>query len=166
MATAISRWDPTTDITSMRNMMDRLFEGSFGRFPAFRPASEELGAAALGLDVYETNDALVVKAAIPGVNPQDLDIAVEDDVLTIKGEFKQESSSDENQYHRRELRYGSFERSLRLPPTVDAERAEATFENGMLKLEVPKKAEAKARSIKITPRGVISDSGTGDGPAQ
>ena len=162
MATSITRWDPANDIASMRTMMDRLFEGSFGRFPAFRTPGEELGAAALGLDVFETNDALVVKAAIPGVNPQDLDIAVEDDVLTIKGEFKQEESSEDQQWHRRELRYGSFERNLRLPPTVDAERAEATFDHGMLKLEIPKKPEAKARSIRITPKGVVN----GNGPAQ
>jgi len=164
MATSITRWDPANDIASMRSMMDRLFEGSFGRFPAFRP-SEELGGAGLGLDVFETNDALVVKAAIPGVNPQDLDIAVEEDVLTIKGEFKQEETSDENQYHRRELRYGSFERSLRLPPTVDPEKAEATFEHGMLKLEIPKKPEAKARSIKITPKGVVNGGGAESGTA-
>ena len=81
-------------------------------------------------------------------------------MLTIKGEFKQEETSEDQQWHRRELRYGSFERNLRLPPTVDAERAEATFDHGMLKLEIPKKPEAKARSIRITPKGVVNGNGS------
>jgi HSP20 family protein len=89
------------------------------------------------------------------VDPKDVEISVDEDVLTIRGEFsKQEESSEEN-YLRREIRYGSFQRQLRLPPTVEPERAEATFEHGMLKLSIPKKPEARARSIKITPQGVI-----------
>jgi HSP20 family protein len=165
MPTSVTRWDPFTEINTMRGLMDRLLDGSVGRFPAFRNGGEEIAAGALGLDVYETNDHLVVKAAVPGVQPSDVDISVDDDVLTIKGEFKQDETKDEDQYHRRELRYGSFERSLRLPPTVDAEKAEATFEHGMLKLEIPKRAEAKAKTFKITPKGVLEgahDGHTGD----
>lgn len=163
MATAITRWDPINDVTTMRNMMDRLFEQSFGRLPAFRGAGEELGIATLGLDVIENNDSFLVKAAVPGVDPKDVDISVEDDVLTIRGEFEQKEESNEENYHRRELRYGSFQRSLRLPPTVDAEHAEAQFENGMLKLTLPKKPEARARSIKITPQGVLESAAEGQG---
>jgi HSP20 family protein len=154
MPTALTRWDPTSDFAAMRNVMDRLFDQSFGRIPAFRNG-EDLGVASLGLDVYETNDSFVVKAAIPGVDPKDVDISVEDDILTIKGETQSKEESNEDSYVRRELRYGSFQRSLRLPPTVDADRAEAGFEHGMLKLTLPKKPEARARSIKITPQGVI-----------
>ncbi len=160
MPTAITRWDPATEIASMRNMMDRLFEQSFGRIPAFR-GSEELGPSSLGLDVIENGDSFVVKAAVPGIDPKDIDIAVEDDVLTIKGEFQQKDEAAEENFIRRELRYGSFQRQLRLPPTIDAEHAKAEFEHGMLKLTLPKKEEARARSIKITPQGVIEGASNG-----
>jgi HSP20 family protein len=159
MAGTLTRWDPFNEMASMRSVMDRLFDQSFGRFPALRGANEEFGAANLSIDVYETNDEYVVKAAVPGIDPKDLDIQVEDDVLTIKGQFEQKDEVTEENYLRKELRYGSFQRSLRLPPTVDAEKAEATFEHGVLKLSLPKKAEAKAKTIKITPQGVL-DSGT------
>jgi len=163
MATAITRWDPINDVTTMRNMMDRLFEQSFGRLPSFRGAGEDLGIATLGLDVIETSHSFLVKAAVPGVDPKDVDISVDDNVLTIRGEFNQEEESSEESYYRRELRYGSFQRSLRLPPTVDAENAEAQFENRMLKLTLPKKPEARARSIKITPQGVLESQPKGAG---
>ena len=153
MATTLTRWDPAADFHAMRNVMDRLFEQPFARLP-FRNG-EDLGSTSLNLDVVETGDTYVIKAAIPGVDPKDVEISVEEDVLTIRGEFnKQEQSNDEN-YLRREIRFGSFERQLRLPPTVEPEKAQAHFENGLLKLSIPKKAEARARSIKITPQGVI-----------
>jgi HSP20 family protein len=153
MATTLTRWDPTAEFAAMRNVMDRLFDQPFARLP-FR-GSEDLGNPSLSLDVVETGDTFVIKAAVPGVDPKDVEISVEEDVLTIRGEFnKQEESSDEN-YLRREIRYGSFQRQLRLPPTVEPEKAEAQFENGLLKLSIPKKPEARARSIKITPQGVI-----------
>ncbi|MCC6382795.1 MAG: Hsp20/alpha crystallin family protein [Dehalococcoidia bacterium] len=155
MPNTLTRWDPFNELTSMRNMMDRLFESSVGRLPALRNTGEDLGTSALGLDVYETNDCYVVKASVPGVDPKDVDISVEDDILTIKGQFEQKDEAKEDNYLRRELRYGSFQRSLRLPPTVDAETARAEFENGILKLSLPKKPEARARSIKITPHGVL-----------
>ena len=163
MPNTLTRWDPMHELTSMRGMMDRLFNESFGRFPAFRAIGEELsGAGGLGLDVYETNDELVVKASVPGVDPKDVDISVEDDILTIKGESEKKDEVQDGQYHRRELRYGSFSRSLRLPPTVDAEKAQASFENGILKLTLPKKPEARAKSFKITPQGVIEGEKTGE----
>lgn len=155
MATnVVARWDPFQEIAGMRNAMDRLLEQSFGRLPALR-TGEELGPTSLGLDVMETNESFVIKAAIPGVDPADVDISVEDDVLTIKGEFEQKDEVEEGQYLRRELRYGNFQRALRLPPTVDADKARAHFEHGMLRLTLPKKPEARARSIKITPKGVV-----------
>jgi HSP20 family protein len=147
----------------MRNVMDRFFDQPFNRLP-FR-GSEDLGNPSLNLDVVETGDTYVIKAAIPGVDPKDVEISVDEDVLTIRGEFsKQEETSEEN-YLRREIRYGSFQRQLRLPPTVEPEKAEAKFENGLLKLSIPKKPEARARSIKITPNGVI-DAPKGEGEAQ
>jgi len=155
MATALTRWDPAADFAAMRNLMDRVFEGSFPRLPALRNG-EDLGPANLTLDVIETSDSFVIKAAIPGVEPKDVEISVEDDVLTIKGEFEHKEEASEENYLRREIRYGSFQRQLRLPPTVDAEKADARFEHGMLRLSLPKKPEARARSIKITPQGVLN----------
>lgn len=154
MASNLARWDPMTELANMRNVVDRVFGDNFNRLP-FRGAGEELGTMPLSLDVYETNDSFVVRGAVPGIDPKDIDIQVDDDVLTIRGEFRQSSEVNEDQYLRRELRYGSFQRALRLPPTVDAERAQCTFENGLLKLELPKKPEARSKSIKITPQGVL-----------
>jgi HSP20 family protein len=155
MATALTRWDPAADFAAMRNLMDRVFEGNLPRLPVFRNGGEDLGPHNIAFDVIETGDAFVIKAAIPGVDPKDVDISVEDDVLTIKGEFEHKEEANEENYLRRELSYGAFQRQLRLPPTVEAEKAQATFENGMLRLSLPKKPEARTRSIKITPQGVL-----------
>jgi HSP20 family protein len=157
MTSTIARWDPAQDFAHLRNTMDRLFDQRFSRLPGFR-GGDELSATNLGLDIYETGVEYIVKAAIPGVDPADVDISVEDDVLTIKGESKKEEEESGETWIRRELSFGSFQRSLRLPPTVEAEKAQATFENGMLKLTLPKRPEARARSIKITPAGVIDGS--------
>lgn len=161
MPTSLTRWDPFAEFASMRTAMDRLFEQRFARFPALR-GSEELTPGTLGLDVYETDGSYVVKAAVPGVDPEQLDISVDDDILSIKGSFEQKDESQDENYLRRELRSGSFARTLRLPPTVDAEHADAEFEHGMLKLTLPKREEAKARSIKITPKPIVEDGGQGD----
>lgn len=162
MATALTRWDPAADFAAMRSVMDRLFDQPFPRLP-FR-SGEDLAAPNLSLDVVETGDQYVIKAAIPGVDPKDVEIAVDDDVLTIKGEFQHKEEANEENFIRREIRYGSFQRQLRLPPTVEPEKAEATFEHGMLRLAIPKKPEARARSIKITPNGVIEGASNGATP--
>jgi len=131
--------------------MDRLFGDFFGpRVVAWEPA--ELGFA---LDVYENDDAVVVKGALPGVRPEEVDISVTGDVLTIKGETKSEEESKDGSYHRRELRYGAFARSVALPTLVDYDKAEATFENGILTVSLPKAEEVKPKSIKIAAHGVI-----------
>jgi HSP20 family protein len=162
MPTTLNRWDPSADFSVIRNVMDRFFDQPAVR-RQFR-VGEDLGPSALSVDVVETGDTYVIKAAVPGVDPNDVEISVEEDVLTIRGEFtKQEESSEEN-YLRREIRFGSFQRQLRLPPTVEPEKAQATFENGLLKLSIPKKPEARARSIKITPNGVIE--GVSQEPSQ
>lgn len=151
MPGTLTRWDPSNEIATMRSMMDRLFDRPFGRVPAMLRGGEDLGPSGLNVDVYETPESFVVKAAVPGMDPKDVDISVEDDILTIKGEHEQKQDVQEDNYLRRELRWGSFQRSLRLPPTVDAEKADAKFENGVLSLTLPKKPEAQARSIKIVP---------------
>ncbi|MGD9935426.1 MAG: Hsp20/alpha crystallin family protein [Dehalococcoidia bacterium] len=153
MATSLTRWDPFGELAGMRTMLDRFFDEGLPRH--LHRSSEELGAGTLGIDIVENGDELVVKAHVPGIDPKDVDISIEDDVLTIKGETRSEEEKKDDNYLRRELRYGSFQRSLRLPPTVDVEKASAKFENGELKLTLPKRPESKARSIKITPQGVI-----------
>ncbi len=166
-STTFARRDPFSEMTTLRHAMDRVFAPAFLRFPAVRGAgSEDLGTNGLGLDIYETNDELVVKAAVPGVDPANVDISVDDDVLTIKGSYQTQDETKNEQYHRRELRSGSFERALRLPPTVDPANATATFENGLLKLTLPKKQEARAKTFKITPLGVIDTPTPTDQPQQ
>lgn len=146
------RWEPFDEMRGLRRRMDRLFDDFF-RGPRFLPwEPAELGFA---LDVYETDDALMVKAALPGVRPEEVDISVTGDVLTIKGETKSEEETKRENYHRRELRYGAFARSIPLPTRVDHDKAEATFENGVLTVTMPKAEEAKSKPIKIAARGVI-----------
>jgi HSP20 family protein len=147
------RWDPSAEFNSLRTAMDRLFEQSFGRTPNGR--SEDLETRTLSLDVIETNSDFVVKAAIPGVDPKDVEITINDDVLSISGQYKTASEEKEQSYLRRELHWGQFHRALKLPPTVEADKANAKFEHGMLELTLPKRPEARSRSLKITPQGVI-----------
>ena len=155
--TTVTRWNPVNELMEFRNAMDRVFDERFR--PAIGAANgEDLGRSALSMDVTETNDEFIVTAAIPGVAPDDVNIEIEDDVLTISGEFQEKQKSEGEQYIRQELRNGSFQRALRLPPTIDADKADAQFEHGMLKLVLPKKPEARSRTLKITPKGVIEAS--------
>ena len=138
-----TRWDPFAELANMRTTMDRLFGNSFSRLPSFRNGGEEFENG-LALDVYETDNEMVVKAAIPGMDPKDVDISI-----------------DEDRYLRRELHWGGFSRQLRLPPTVDAGKADAMFENGVLTLKLPKKPESRTKVIHITPKGVIGEGKSG-----
>jgi HSP20 family protein len=145
------RLEPFRDLISLREAMDRLFEDSF-----VRPSGGRLvptGAGTLAVDMYETDESIVVKSAIPGVDPENLDITVTNDTLTIKGETKTEEEVKEENYIRRERRYGSFCRSLAIPLSVVADKAEAEFENGVLTLTLPKAEEVKPKAIKVKARG-------------
>ena len=141
-------WEPFREMMTLREAMNRLFEESF-----LRPGTLGGQEAGFGtpLDVYETDDQVVLKAAVPGVKPEDLDVTITGDVLAIKGEYKQEAQSEQKRnYVRQEHRYGSFTRTLTLPTAVDANNVTATFENGILMLELPKKQNVRAKSVKIT----------------
>jgi HSP20 family protein len=144
------RWDPVRDMMSLREAMDRLFEESFVR-PRGMLAPVE-GAATLALDVFESDEDVTVRASIPGVNPDDIDISVTGDVLTIKGETSEEREEKQGNYQLRERRYGAFQRSVNLPAPVNTDKAEAEFKNGVLTLTLPKVEEVKPRSIKIKAR--------------
>jgi HSP20 family protein len=166
MATNLTRWDPFNELQSMRSAMDRLFESGFGRVAApFRPGGDELAPGNLALDVIENANEFVVSASVPGIDPKDIEITIEDNVLTIRGESKQETKQEEGNYLRRELRWGAVERSLRIPPTVDAERAEAAFEHGLLRLTLPKRAESRPKTIKVTPKAVTLGEAAASQPA-
>jgi len=141
----LMRWQPFDELTSLRDAMDRLFEESIV-WPRSVLAPMTQGFA---VDVYETKNDVVVKASLPGVNPDDIEISIVGDTLTIKGEVKEEKDIKEENYIRREHRYGSFSRSLTLPVAVNADKATAEYENGVLKLTLPKAEEVKPKSISI-----------------
>jgi HSP20 family protein len=149
--TKLVRWEPFHDLVSLREAMSRLFEESFVRPQAGWPAP--VGAGTPAVDMYETDETIVVKAAIPDVKPEDLDISVTGDTLTIKGETKAEEEVKKEHYIRRERRYGSFCRSLTIPVLVVADKAKAEFENGVLTLTLPKAEEAKPKVIKVKAQG-------------
>jgi HSP20 family protein len=147
MADQLSRWEPFRDMVTLREAMNRLFEESLVRpWEGLRAAAP---AASLTVDIYEKENELVVKAAVPGVGPDDLDITVTGDVLNIKGELSEEAEVAEEHYHRREFRYGSFCRSVRLPVEVDVNKVDATFKDGILTMAFPKPKEKRPKSITV-----------------
>jgi HSP20 family protein len=147
MARSLVRWEPWSDLVSLREAMDRLFEDSVVRPRAGWLAP--LGAESLAVDMYETDEEVVVKTAVPGVKSEDIDVSIIGDVLTIKGETKAEEKVEKADYVRQERRYGTFSRSLTLPSTVVADKATAEFENGVLILTLPKAEEVKPKTIKV-----------------
>ena len=147
---AVSRWDPFRDLMSIQNELNRLF----GRTYAGDDAGGSTGTAWMPqLDVYETADRFVVKVELAGVEPDDVDLSVEDSTLTVRGERRFYDEVDDDAFHRVERRYGAFARSLTLPQTADAERIEASFDRGVLTIEVPKAEQAKPKKIEIKATG-------------
>lgn len=139
------RWEPAREMMTLREAMDRLFDDAFTR-----PLSiAGNGWAVPAVDMYQTDNEVVVKAALPGMKADDVQLNVTGEVLTIKGEIKQKDEMKEKAYHLREQRWGSFERSVILPTDVVADKAKADFENGILTITLPKAEEAKPKSISI-----------------
>jgi len=147
MARALVRWEPWSDLMSLREAMDQLFAESVVRPRAGWLAP--LGAESLAVDMYETEDEVVVKTAVPGVKSEDIEVSITGDVLTIKGETRVEEKVEKANYIRQERRYGAFSRSLSLPSTVVADKATAEFESGVLTLTLPKAEEVKPKTIKV-----------------
>jgi HSP20 family protein len=136
---------PFGDLLSLRQAMDRLFEESFV------PRSWNLGENTLvPLDVYATADEVVVEASLPGVKPEELDITVEGDILTLSGETQSSRTDEEGSTVFKEIHRGRFTRTLTLPAGLEPDKAKATFEDGMLTLRIPKAEQVKPRQIKIT----------------
>jgi len=144
---AIERWHPFTDLMSLRQAMDRLFEDSFVRPSRTLEALSEVAAPAL--DIYQTPSEVVVKAALPGVKPEDVSIDITGETLTVKGERKAEQEIKKEDYLYQERRYGTFSRSVVLPSGLKTDKAEATMENGVLTLNIPKAEEVKPKAIKV-----------------
>jgi HSP20 family protein len=113
------------------------------------------GEAYFPVDLLETNEEVVVKASLPGVKPEDIDISVTGQLLTLKGESKDEHEEKQHNYYRRERRHGTFVRQFTLPTEVDSQRADATFENGVLRLTLPKADAAKPKTIKVQAKNVL-----------
>ena len=143
---SVSRWDPFQDLLAIQDEMNQVF----GRARQGQAGGRVWAPA---LDISERKDAYVVTVELPWVSADDLDITLEDGLLTIQGERQFTSESAEQQYHRVERRYGSFRRSITLPSQVQADAIEASFENGVLEVVVPKAEEAKPKKITVRPGG-------------
>ena len=144
---SMMRWEPFRELVSLRDAMDRLFDESFlrpGRIP--RLWGEE---AAPTIDMYQTPEHLVVKASLPGVKPEDVEITITGDCLSIKGEARVQEEVNREDYLFQEHRYGAFARTITLPVALSTEKAEASFEDGILTLTIPRAEEAKPKTIKV-----------------
>ena len=140
------RWEPFEDVMSLRDAMSRLFDESLVRSGPF--GSREDGSA-LAVDMYETDGDVMVKASLPGLKPEEVDITITGATLHIRGEKKEETEEEHGDYYLKERCFGSFERVLTLPVEVKADEAEASFEDGVLTLKLPKAEQVKAKQIKI-----------------
>ena len=139
------RWEPAREMMTLREAMDRLFDDAFTR-PLSMAGN---GWSVPAVDLYQTDNEVVVKAALPGIKAEEVQINITGDVLSLKGEVKQSEEVKEKAYHIREQRWGTFERTLALPANVVADKAKADFENGILTITLPKAEEAKPKTITI-----------------
>ncbi|HEY6292751.1 MAG TPA: Hsp20/alpha crystallin family protein [Terriglobia bacterium] len=144
---AIVRWEPFRDLVTTQDQFNRLFNDTFSRF--FDEGAPGTRAWAPPVDIYETDQDIVLKAELPGVDPKDVEIRVEDGTLWLKGERKFENEVHKDGYHHVERAYGAFSRAFPLPGSVNSEKAKAEYSNGVLTLTLPKREEAKPKTIKI-----------------
>jgi HSP20 family protein len=141
----VTRWEPVRGLTTFQDQINRVFHDAFDR----TGEDASLTAWAPAVDIYETEHELVVKADLPDIDPKDLDIRVENNILTIRGERKFEKQVNEDKYLRVERSYGSFARSFTLANTVNTIAIKAEYQNGVLTLTIPKREEAKPKQIKV-----------------
>src|ERR1700729_3373101 len=145
--TVITRWDPFREYSTLQDRMNRLFRDSFGS--EGREESLTTSTFAPPVDVYEDEHSVTLKIEVPGIDEKDIDVRLENNTLTVHGERKFEKEEKEENYRRVERNYGSFTRTFTLPTTVDAENVSADYDKGVLKIALPKKAEAKPKQIKV-----------------
>ena len=144
---AIVRWEPFRDLVATQRDFDRLFREAFS--PMFGEGEVSTRTWAPPVDIYETDENLVLKAELPGIDPNNVEIRVEDNSLYLKGERKFEKEVKEQNYHRVERSYGTFTRTFSLPSSIDADKVTANYKEGVLTLTMPKREEAKPKTIKI-----------------
>lgn len=149
----ITRWDPFGELATLRRTVDSMFDD----VRPWRLLSGGSNGAEVyvPVDLYETNENVIVRASLPGVKPEDIDISVSGGVLTLKGESKEDHEETTENFYRRERRHGTFLRQFTLPSEVDPARADAVFEQGVLKLTLPKAEAAKPKTIKVQARPLI-----------
>ena len=140
------RWEPAREMMSLREAMDHLFDDAFTRPLSIRDGWSSVAPA---IDMYQTDDEIVVKAALPGIKADEVQINITGEVLTLKGDVQQNQEMEEKAWHLREQRFGSFERSIALPTDVVADKAKAEFENGILTITLPKADEVKPKTITV-----------------
>lgn len=145
---AIVRWDPFREISTLQDRMNRMFEETWGRN---RRGEDEpiTGSWLPPVDVRESNESVDIQVELPGIDPKDVQLSVENNMLTIRGSRNFEKATEGQTYHRVERAYGTFERAFSLPTNVDAGKVQATYRHGVLHLSLPKREEAKPRSIQI-----------------
>jgi HSP20 family protein len=142
MPGTLTRWEPFAELAELRSRFDRLFDDWLdGHERAWTPA----------IDVVREDDHLVLRADLPGIKPEEVKIEVEDDILTVSGEHRESKEEKDKQYVRRERRYGSFSRSMVLPPGVDAQKIEAKTREGVVEVTIPLPREAQKEPVRITP---------------
>ena len=144
--TMITRWDPFRELNTITDRMNRLFQETYG------PQSREEGLTSSfvpAVDIYEDEHYVTVKMEVPGIDQKDIDVRLENNTLTVRGERKFDKDEKEENFHRIERRYGSFYRAFTLPNTLDGEKVQADYENGILKIKLAKKAEAKPKQIRV-----------------
>jgi HSP20 family protein len=147
---AIVRWEPFRDLVSIQERMNRLFDDAFRGIG--RGADDDItsGSWAPAVDIFEQDGNIVLKAELPGVDPKDVEVRVENNVLTLRGERRFENEVKRESFHRIERSYGSFGRSFTLPNVIDTEKIKAEFKDGVLRMTLPKKEEAKPKQISIS----------------
>ncbi len=151
---SIVRWEPFRDLMALQHRMNRLFEDRLG---SFRGGEESLTGTMLPpVDIYETEQELVLEADLPGLDQNDLDIRVENNTLTVRGERKQSREVKEENYHRVERSYGAFARTFSLPNTVDPEKITASYHNGTLQVKMAKREESKPKQIRVQVQGTVA----------
>jgi HSP20 family protein len=155
----ISRWDPYREVVALQNRVNSLFRDMNGENDPTTAAS-----FVPAVDIYEDNQKVVLKLEVPGIQEKDLDVRVENHTLTVKGERKFEADEKEQNFHRIERRYGSFYRAFTLPSTVDTENIGASYNAGVLKLELKKKPEAQPKQVKINVGNSVGNSGKVEEP--
>jgi len=146
---SLVRWQPLQEFTSLQSQMNRLFDSFSGRTPLM-PFEENLNGWEFGPLVDEDDQKLTFKVEIPGIDEKDIKVEIENNVLTVRGERKLEKDIKEENFRRMERHYGAFSRSFTLPSTVDPEKIEANYTHGVLAIQMPKRAEAKPKQIKVS----------------